>query len=190
MAGALKTFYNALQASQYINGAATGQAVNLAFGEEFIDAQEYAAPYIVMVPTAGRVDPVDDLPGYVRNLPQDTEMICGIEENVDFYLWGFNTDPTAQPVDHADAVETLRQLFLSALQDQRAQYVDVADVSYGLSYVPLGERWLPMGKAFTRAGRCLVFSINLVISITTIPSIYNPDATIETVEIDPTITPP
>lgn len=156
MAGAIKTLFGALQASTYLTG------VSLVFGEENVNAQDSPLPMIIMVPVGGEIN---NTPGYAGGLDPAVEMIWGIREQVDFYLWAYDTTPGAQPIDHADAVETLRQKLLSALRDQQAQYADVASVSYGLSWYPVSERWSLYDGASVRYGRCLIVSTRPEIAV-------------------------
>lgn len=178
MAGALKTFFGALQASSYLSG------VSLYFGEEMIRAQEPALPAIVVVPRGGSYG----APGYAGNTDPATELLWGITEEVDFYLWNWDSTPTAQPIDHADAVETLRQLFLSAMRDQQAQYVDVASVSIGLSWKATRERWATDNDALIRLGRCLIVTCEpeITVPMASIPG--GPEATITSFQLNETVT--
>lgn len=180
MAGALKTLYGALQQSQYM--ASNGVAV--LFGEEFIRNQTFAWPAIVMVPRAGDAS---NQPGYIKNLPQDTEMIWGVVEQIDYYCFNRDIDPQAQPIDHADACETLRQWLLCALQDQRAQWDSYGAVAFGGFYKASGERWATDADALVRDGRCLIVTASFEISVPSLPNANTPDATIETVTINSSI---
>lgn len=175
MAGALKTLYGALGASSFLSG------VTLYFGEEYINAQEGALPYIAMVPIGG---PIDNNPGYAQSLDPNTEMIWGVRERIEFYIWGADTNPQATPVDHADVVETLRMKLLSALQDQKAQYSDVANVAYGLVFYPGDERWATDMNAAIRYGRCLIVPVVVEISV---PMSAPSEATITTVTTTVTV---
>lgn len=169
MAGALKTLFGALQASSYMSG------VTLLFGEESKRFQEPVLPAIMMVPVGG---PIDDNPGYIKGVDPATEMIWGIHERVEFWIWANDPSPTAQPIDHADAVEGVRQLLLSALRDQQAQYTDVASVSYGLTWKPTDERWALDDDAAIRWGRALIVSTLPVISVPMASIPGGPEATI------------
>lgn len=175
MAGALKTLYTALAASASMTG------VNLVFGEENVNAQEYALPMVVMAPVGGQYS--DD--GYEGGGDVAVEHRWKIQQQVDLYLWAEDTNPTALPIDHADAVETLRQKVLSAFQDQRAQYTDVASVAYGLSYVAVSERWAQMERAFSRFGRALVITVNCEITVDTT---VGQEATITSYQLSKTLT--
>jgi len=172
MAGALKTLFQSLQASSFLSG------VTLKFGEEYKIAQEGSLPYICMVPIGG---PIDNNPGYSGGLDPAVELLWGIHEQVDFYLWHADTSPTADAIDHADAVEGLRQLLLSALRDQQAQYTDAVNVSYGLAWTPSREAWALMGDSAIRYGRCLVVTCTPEISVA---MALPPEATVDTVTIN------
>jgi hypothetical protein len=109
MAGPLKTLFGALAASTYLTG------VSLVYGEEEVHDASKTLPMVTLVPTGG---PFEASPGYSANLAQDTEAQWAVVESVDLYLWAADPSPTATPIDHTDATESLRQLVLSALQDQ------------------------------------------------------------------------
>jgi hypothetical protein len=160
MAGPLKTLFGALAASTYLTG------VSLVYGEEEVHDASKTLPMVTLVPTGG---PFEASPGYSANLAQDTEAQWAVVESVDLYLWAADPSPTATPIDHTDATESLRQLVLSALQDQRAQYTDVANVSHGLFYKPVSQRWQLMQGGFTRYGRALVLTVAILIPIAIAP---------------------
>jgi hypothetical protein len=71
------------------------------------------------------------------------------------------------PIDHADATETLRQLVLSALQDQRAQFDANGDVARGLWFKAVSQRWETSAGNFLRYGRGLVLTVMVEITETT-----------------------
>lgn len=150
MAGPLKTLFGALRASQALTG------VSLVYGEEEVHSQGQPLPMVVMVPMGG---PYEDSPAYSGHFDRTIEAQWGISQTVDFYLWAADPSPTATPIDHADATESLRVLVLSALQDQRAQYTDVANIERGLYYKPLMERWAQMDGGLVRLGRALVLTV-------------------------------
>lgn len=150
MAGPFKTFMGALAASTYLSG------VTLAFGEEMIHDQSAALPYIVVVPKGGQFEAS---PGYATNLDPTIEAIWTVGEQIDFYLWAYDTTPGADRVDHEDAAGTLLGQLLAALQDQRAQYTDVSSIAHGLYFHPVSERWQAMGEGFVRYGRALVATV-------------------------------
>lgn len=175
MAGPLKTLFGALQASVFMTG------VSLVYGEEEVHDQSIALPMVVMVPTGG---PFEASPAYSTNLDPAIEAQWGVVESVDLYLWASNA--SGLPIDNADATESLRQLVLSALQDQRAQYTDVINVAHGLFYRPISQRWQLMQGGFVRYGRALVLTVAILIPI----AIVSPEqATITTTSITYTITP-
>lgn len=161
MAGPLKTLYGALQASQYMAG------VSFVYGDEEINTQRFQLPCVVMAPRGGPFQ----APGYAFAVDPNTNMLWETQDTIDFWLWAASSDPTAQgAVDHADAVESLRQLFLSALQDQQAQYSDSASPAYGLYYKAVSGRWETVAQNPTsRYGRCYVVSVQLWIPIVMAP---------------------
>jgi hypothetical protein len=150
MAGPFKTFFGALQASTFLAG------VSLAFGEEMVNDESQALPRIVVVPMGGQFE---SSPGYARDLDPTIEAIWTVGEQIDFYLWAYDTTPGADRIDHEDAAGTLLGKLLAALQDQRAQYTDVSSVDHGLYFHPLSERWQQMQGGFVRYGRALVASV-------------------------------
>lgn len=175
MAGALKTLYGALAASTFLSG------VSIVYGEEEVHDQSQPLPMVVLVPVGGTIDSS----GYEGNGDTAVERRWGIQEQIDLYLWAFSSLPNALPIDHADATETLRGNVLAALQDQRAQYSDVANVAYGLSFVAQRESWKLMDGAFTRYGRALVLSVATEITVAMpVPA----EATITETDITTTIT--
>ena len=176
MAGAIKTLYQMLASSSFLSG------VSLVYGEEQINGRDYTYPAVVMVPTRGDIN---NQPGYIKDLDPSVEMVWGITETIDLYLVAFSSLPNAQPIDHADAVETLRQQVLSALQDQRAQFTDVVNVSYGLYYKANSERWDMYQNAQKRYGRSLVLTVTAEISV---PMATPASATITSETISVTVT--
>jgi len=175
MAGPLKTLYGALAASTFLSG------VSIVYGEEEINDQSQPLPMVVMVPVGGEIGPS----GYEGAGDPVVERRWSVLEQVDLYLWAFNTTPGAGPIDHADATETLRSNVLAALQDQRAQYTDVANVSYGLAFIAQRESWKAMDGAFVRYGRALVLSVTAEITVAMpVPA----EATITETDITTTIT--
>lgn len=156
MPGPLKTLFGALQASTFLSG------VSLVYGEEEINDASIALPMVAVVPIGGDFT---DSSSWSRQLDPAIEMQWGLLEQVDLYLWACNTSPTAVPIDHVDAIESLRTLVLSALQDQRAQYTDVASVAYGLQYRVLRQRWQQMQNSYVRFGRALVLTVEMRIAI-------------------------
>lgn len=176
MAGPLKTLFGALAASTYLTG------VSLVYGEEEVHDTSQALPMIAMVPTGGDFE---DSPGYSTGLDTNVEAQWAVGESVDLYLWASDTSPTATPIDHVDAVETLRQRVLSALQDQRAQYTDVISVAHGLWFKPTRQRWQLMQGGFARYGRALVLTVTTVIPI---PMAAPQEATVTSFDLQKTIT--
>lgn len=194
MAGPLKTLFLALQASTYMSG------VSLAFGEEMTRAQEFALPYIVMVPRTGN----HDRPGYAMDgsagvqaggvkpgAPDEwIDSAWEVQQRVDFYLWNAklaadgSLDPNATAVDHADSIETLRLALLSALHDQGAQPDADGNAYYGLDWKSLGEQWETMQDAVNRFGRALVVSVQINTPVVMTPPTQG-EVVVETTEFDP-----
>lgn len=175
MAGALKTLFGALQASSFMTG------VPLVFGDEEINTQRNKLPCVVMVPRGGSY--VE--PGYALALDPAVETIWETAETVEFWIWSASTDTSNQAaIDHVDAIESTRQLVLSALRDQRAQYTDVASVAYGLQYKVLSGRWETMANAISRYGRAYVLTVTIPISI---PMAAPQQATVTSITVNESI---
>lgn len=157
MAGALKTLYSTLKASAFMSG------ISVVYGEEMIADQSQTLPMVVMVPKGGSYTPGV---GYSQHADPMTEMIWGVEQNVDFYLWGADVDGI--PIDSVDAVEPVRLALLSALQEQRVQADAAGNPTVGgLWFKPVSERWELMQNAANRFGRSLVISTMAEISVVT-----------------------
>lgn len=153
MAGPFKTLLGALKASPFMAG------ISIKFGEEYKNAQDQNLPYVCVVPIGG---PISNQPDSYANEDPSVEMAWGGHHQFDFYLWSASSDQSAQePEDHMDAVWSLRQLVLSSLQDQRAQYTDSNSIAYGLQYTAQSDRWELMQDSVSRFGRCLVLSASL-----------------------------
>jgi hypothetical protein len=176
MAGPLKTLFGALAASTYLTG------VSLVYGEEEVNDSSKPLPMVVMVPTGGEFE---DSPAYSTALDVSVESQWGVRESVDLYLWAVDPAISGVPIDNVDATETLRQLVLSALQDQRAQYTDVASVAHGLYWKPTRQRWQQMQGGFVRYGRALVLTIEATIPI---PMAAPQEATVTSFNLQKTIT--
>lgn len=177
MAGPLKTLFGALQASSYI----TSNNVTIVFGNEEVNQQRVQMPYVALSPVGGQYDPD---PGYSANADPLQDAQWEKAELVE--LWLYNASSVAGQqggIDHADAVESLRQWVLSALYDQRAQYTDTNSIAYGLSWKPLSGRWETFGNAPSRFGRAYVLSIAVKITIP-IAQQPSPQATIQTEQIN------
>ena len=159
MPQALKTLYQALQSSTYV----TGNGITLVFGDEETDTQRFPLPCVVMIAKGGSYDE----PAYAAFIDPATEMLWNTYETVEFWLRAASNDPVNQgAIDHTDAIEALRQNFLSAVRDQRAQYTDVSNVAYGLFAKPLSGRWESVGQnAPSRYGRVYVLTCQVNISI-------------------------
>lgn len=175
MAGALKTLFGALQGSAYMSG------VSLVYGEEEVNDQSQTLPMVVMVPRGGQV--TND-PGYVNGLDPTVEHVWGISESIDLYLWAYSTANGATAIDHADATETLRQLVLSALQDQRVQFDVNGNALNGLWFAAQSQRWETMQGAFNRYGRALILTVTAEISV---PMATPPNATVTSESISYTV---
>jgi hypothetical protein len=145
--------------------------VSLAFGEENKIAQDQPLPYICVVPVGGPWE----TPFYIKGLDPQIETSAGTHENVDMYLWAFDTSSTATAVEHADAVHDLMQLVFQAMQQQRP---------LGLLYKPVNGRWLDMNDATNRYGRAYVLTFMTDISVSDISPV---DATVNEVTITESI---
>ena len=179
MPQALKTLYQALQASPFLSA----NSVTLIFGDEETDTQRFPLPNVVMIAKGGSYDE----PAYAGFIDPATEMLWNKYETVEFWLRAVSTDTVNQgAIDHTDAIEALRQTFLSAIRDQRAAYTDVANVQYGLFAKPLSGRWETVGQnAPSRFGRVYVLTCQVNISIVMGAPAF---ATITTVTPAPAIT--
>lgn len=177
MAGPLKTLFGALQASTFMTG------VSVIFGDEETFTQRFKLPLVVMVPRGGPFTS----PGYAQATDPETELLWETAETVEFWLWSASTNPAAQgAVDHADAIEALRQLVLSALQDQRAQYTDAGTPTYGVAYSAVAGRWEVSTNPSSRFGRAYVLSVRVAVSIP-MAAPTSTEATITTIQQSDTI---
>jgi hypothetical protein len=176
--GALKTLMTSLQGSAFLAG------VNVLFGEEEIDDESSAPPKVVLVPVGGPWES----PGYVAGIDPETMNIWETKENCDVYCIAFSTTTNAQPIDHADAVETLRQQVLSAFQDQRNTAATDGSNQPGLYWKPISGRWELRQNALVRYGRSYVFSVMADISVPMSPPTNQ--ATITSEQISATVTTP
>jgi len=168
MAGALKTLFTMLSQSQYI----TGNNVSIVFGEEEVNDQSKALPMVVMVPRGGSWEVVA---GYAKNTDSNIEQTWGCREEIDLYLWAADSSPTALPIDHADAIESLVGIVLSTFQDQRMnQGFDAT--SGGLYYIPRRGEWTLMQGAFNRFGRAykLTVAVDKTVDMLPPPELTNP----------------
>ena len=145
--GALKTLYTMLQ------GAPSLEGVTLSFGEESVNAEENALPAVAMVPIGG---PWLAPQGFLGSDPS-LNVIWMARENIDLYLWAASSEPTAQPIDHADAIENLRVRVLQAFQ--------YAQFPGGLRYIPQSGRWQLARNETNRYGRAYVLTIQVEISV-------------------------
>jgi hypothetical protein len=146
--GSLKPLLLMLQAAPSLAG------VSVVFGEEMTPAQDIPTPMVVMVPIAGSLT---NQPGYIRNVDPSVNMTWFVVEDIELRMWAYSSATNAQPIDHADAVETLRAQVLQALQFQQAPG--------GLRYIPQRERWDLMQNASIRYGRSLALTVQVEIGI-------------------------
>jgi hypothetical protein len=173
--GPLKTLFLALQASAFMQG------VSLDFGEEKIAASDLPCPRIVMVPRGGpwyipesvrQEDPEQPGTGALVPLEPGIVQTWGCDDTIEFYLWAKSSDPQAQAIDETDACESLRLLFASALEDQRAMSDVVGNVAHGLIYKPMRQDWVNV-QGVNVYGRALKITVVIGVPIVPPPS---PDA--------------
>lgn len=157
MAGALKSLVATLTASAFLSG------VSVLFGEENIDADIAALPAIVVVPKGGPWQS----PGYAQGLDPSVEYIADTDESIDVYMRSFCSDADALAIDHADAVETLRQLVICAFADQRNQQNSDGSSAIGLLWRPTVGHWEMAGNQIDRFGRMYVMTFITTIAVPT-----------------------
>ncbi len=167
--GALKTLMLCLQSAPTLTGC------SVAFGEENKRAQDFALPYVCVVPGSG-VFLADITPGYIKDANVYYNMIWGLRETCDLWLWANSTVEGAEPVDHADAIENFRARVLQALQHQRGT---------GLFYKAISGRWEHASDAVDRFGRAYVITVEAEISI---PDVLPTEVTVQSVTLQPEIT--
>jgi hypothetical protein len=153
--GALKALLSTLQASSFLSG------VNVLFGEEELDDESKGTPKVVIVPDGGQWES----PGYIKGVDPETVNIWETKEECEVYCIAFSATPNAQPIDHADEVESLRQLVLAAFQDQRNQANADGSSAPGIYWKPLSGRWEKRQNALNRMGRAYVFRMLADISV-------------------------
>lgn len=165
MAGPLKTFMTMLRASAYMAG------VSVMFGEEEVHDSSQALPMVVVVPVGGPVE----YNGYSKAEDSDVEQLWKLPEQLDVKCWAYATAPGALPEDHADAIESLLVLVLSALQDQRANQSFTGQAT-GLWWKPTSGRWEQMQGGFVRYGRGYTLSLTIekTYAMQPPPSVTNP----------------
>lgn len=163
--GALKTLMTMLEDSPTLAG------VSVEFGEENINAQDVATPFVCIVPRNGTWYE----PGYIKELNPNIEMLWATTESVDVYLWDFDSSVNADLVDHADKVEQLRAKVLQALQNQRP---------YGLYFKPVSGRWSTMQEQQSRYGRGYVLTVQVEIGI---PDVDPTEVTMDELTLTATI---
>lgn len=153
--------------------------VQVVYGEEFVWGNDVKLPCVVVAPLGGDWEGNGYYKGADPNLPAANTWIT--HENIQVYCWSAAVDAngreldSAQPVDHANAVENLRAKVLQAMQGQ-------ADA--GLMYRPVSGQWVWAGSETLRYGRAYVFTINVDISVPAIPPV---DVTVTEVTINPSI---
>lgn len=144
----IKTLVTMLREAPTLVGA------SIAFGDENISAQEYALPYLCVVPTGGQYKPGQ---GYFKQADTDIYVIWNVDTKLDLYLWAHSEDPSAEALDHVEAIEIFRAQVLQAINNQRPS---------GLFYYPVSERWSAYDDQITsRYGRALVLTVNCEVSI-------------------------
>ena len=137
--------------------------VSVGFGEENINAQDMPTPMVVVVPVGGTWNDTTCLPGYYKTADVNLQNIWMTREMIDLYCWGASIDPSALPVDHADATNELRQLVLQAFQNQ---------TPLGLKFVPMSGKWAQMGTASVRYGRAYVLTVQVDITAPDVLPVY------------------
>jgi hypothetical protein len=161
--------------------APTMVGVSLQFGEESIADESAAVPRVILVPLGGEIIE----PSYSFQTDPDSENQWSTVEQCDLYLHAWSTVANALPIDHANAVELLRQKVLSAFQWQRMnEDQETGDVTGGLFWKPLRTRWARFGDAVLRYGRCCILTVQVEIPMVD-ESFQYQDATIAEVEIVP-----
>lgn len=178
MAGPLKTLFTALQSSAFMSGVA------VIFGKEEINTQRFGLPGVVVDPIGGPyVAPGFATDASGNEIDPDTNMTWQKSPTVDLWLYAASIDPALQgAIDHADAVEALEQLVLSALQDQQAQYTDANNVTYGFTYAAINHRWETSTNAVSPYNRSLVISVRLDVPIV---QAAPTQATVRSVQVNP-----
>ena len=163
--GALKTLFTMISQASEI----AGNNVNIAFGEENKIAQEFGTPYVCMVPIGGRYK--KDEPAYALDADPSIDMQWPLQETIELWCWNANAGGVG--IDNADATEDLRAFVLQALWDQRG---------LGLYFEPISERWALMQDQETRAGRALVITVEVDITVAYVAPV---NATVTEITLDP-----
>ncbi len=169
MSGSLRTLFQTLTASALLAG------VSLSFGEEKIAGLDPSPNHVVVVPVGG---PWSDN-GYARGIDPDEggNAIWMTRERIDIYCYAHDPTEGAGPVDHADAVESLRTRVLQALLGQQ---------NGGLFFKPTNGTWMTAQNEISRFGRAYVISLNVDISVVGIAPI--PTVPPQTLDITTTLT--
>ncbi len=166
MIGSLKTLFDTLTLAPTLKGV-----VNVAFGEEMLNAEELPTPLVVIVPIGGSWSQPGDAPGYFQAADANLNNVWMTQEAINIHCWAQDPSPDALPVDHASACEELRAAVLRALQFQCPD---------GLKFFPVSGQWIPMQNAVNRFGRGYILTVQCDVTVPDVPVEY---ATIETVTI-------
>lgn len=181
--GSIKTLVTML------GGFLSVYGIDVRYGEEFVFANDVKLPCVVVVPVGGpweqngyardtNTSTSDDFKTYSSTSEFNRWMT---HEDVEIYCWSADVDAnghekdTAQPVDHANAVENLRAKVLQALQQQAPN---------GLMYRPINGQWVRASGEVLRYGRAYVLTVNVDV---TVPDIQPVLADVEEVTITPEI---
>lgn len=183
-AGPYATLMTMLSASSYLAG------INVIFGEENINAQEFPIPFVCVVPVGGPWNGN----AYIKGLDPEVEKAWSTNEQIELWCWNaVNTggvlDETATPQQHADSVLSLLTSVVSSLQDQRVgEGYDAT--SGGLYFFPVSGRWQQMRQGSLRYGRAYVLTVSVEVPFV-MPIPTGTEATITEVTINSeTIIPP
>ncbi len=175
MAGALLTLFNTMAASPLLDPSVF-PGITQTFGEESLVFQG-EPPRVVWVPASSSFDSPGRGGNYAGDGTNAQRALWKVNDVIEAHLWAAAASPTAQPQDHADAVETLRQAVLQALG---------AQIFTGYFYRPVRGVWKTAEGELTRRGRSYVLFIEAISSVTTPP---DQTAQITTVTINPVVTP-
>lgn len=176
-----------------LSGFLSAYDIDVRYGEEFVFANDMKLPCVIVVPNGGPWEQN----GYARDTAHQNTDANGrtnvyydstsennrwmTHEDIQLYCWSADVDAngrekdTAQPVDHANAVENLRAKVLQALQQQAPN---------GLMYRPIAGQWVRASEEVTRYGRAYVLTVNVDI---TVPDLQPVLADVDEVTITPSI---